>query len=186
MPRLRAIRRLLAASGATCAVALAGCGSGEGLLPADQAAELDAALGRVSEATAGGDCDRALRELGSAQTIYARLPRATDAALLGRIRDGLAQLARTVPNQCGEAEDQTTPEPGTTQTDATTDEPATTTGATTTTTTTRPTTTTRTTTTTTAPTTTTPTDPGTGTGTATSPNGGVAPGQPTAPEEGDG
>lgn len=165
MGRARTIALLSALFGA---LALAGCGSGEKLIPADQASSLDSALQQVSEATSAGDCARALSELQSAQAAFARLPRSVDERLVARIKDGLDQLAATVGTECEEARarnegraDATTVTTGPQTT--TTTEPETTT----TTTTTQPeTTTTPTTTTTTAPATTTG-DPG-----------GVSPDQP--------
>jgi len=165
MGRARTIALLSALFGA---LAVAGCGSGEKLIPSDQANSLDSALQQVSEATSAGECARALSELQSAQAIFARLPQSIDERLAARIKDGLDQLAATVDTQCEEARARNE---GRTDATTTTTEPQTTTttdAETTTTTTTRPTTTT---TTTTAPTTTAPP-------TTTGDPGGVSPDQP--------
>ena len=165
MRRSRVIPLLTSVMFALVALAAAGCGgSGEKLLPADQARSLDSALQQVSDATRAGECRQALSALTSAQRIYAALPASIDERLSARVKDGLDQLAKTVPTQC----------------DAVPDTPAkpavTTTGTTGTSTSTPPTTTTTTTptTTTTTPTTTTTTTP-TQTDTGTTPNGGITP-----------
>ncbi len=172
MRRPRAISLGTGLALAAAAAAAGGCAGGEQLIPADQARSLDSTLQQVADATRAGECRRALNELAAAQRIYADLPDTLDARLAARIKQGLDQLARTVPTQCADVP-QTPTRPSTT----TTTQATTTTGPTTTTTT----TTTPTTTTTTPTSTTTPTTP---TGTGTTPNGGIAPeasGTGTAP-----
>lgn len=166
MGRARTIALLPALFGALAAT---GCGSGEKLIPADQASSLDSALQQVSEATSAGECSRALSELQSAQAIFARLPRSVDERLVARIKDGLDQLAATVGTECEDARARNESE---TDVTARTTEPQTTTTGPETTTTTTTTTTPETTTTTTAPPTT--TVPPTTTGDP----GGVSPDQP--------
>jgi hypothetical protein len=155
-------------------VGLAACGSSSKLLPAGDAAAMDNALANVADATSAGDCPRATQALREAQQAYARLPASVDPALSARIREGLARLANSVPNQCRAANlpAGSGPSTGTSATAPTSSSTTTTTTGTTTTTT--PTTTTTTpTTTTTTPTTTT-----TQTGTTGNP-GGVSPDQTT-------
>lgn len=157
MGRAHTIALLLSLFGV---LAASGCGSGEKLIPADQASSLDSALQQVSEATSAGECSRALSELQSAQASYARFPRSVDERLAARIKDGLDQLAATVAAQCEEARARNDGETPVTTTTAEPDTATTSEPETTTTTTTHPTTTTTTTTpTTTAPPTTTG-DPG--------------------------
>lgn len=163
MRRPRAIPRLTGLALVAAAFAAAGCGGGAGLVPADEARSLDSALQQVADATRAGECRQALDALASAQRLYANLPDSLDDRLAARIKQGLDQLARTVPTQC-DAVAKPPVRPTTTSTGtATTD----TTAPTTTTTTTTPTTTTTTPTTTT----TTPTQTTTG----TTPNGGITP-----------
>lgn len=146
---------------------LAACGGSDRLLPADQASSLDEALQQVSDNTANGDCGAAIAALRSAQNAYADLPDSIAPKLKARLGEGIAQLARTVPQQCRANKPQTT-----TTTNTTTSEPPTTTSTTTPTTTTSTSTTTQPTTTTTTPTT---------TGTTEDP-GGISPeGTPTTP-----
>lgn len=159
----RAISLLTGLMLAAAAFAVAGCAGGEQLVPADQARSLDSTLQQVADATRAGECRKALSELAAAQRIYADLPETLDDRLAARIKQGLDQLAETVPAQCAAA-----PETPTTPTTTSTDTTTSTTGPTTTT----KTTTTEPTTTTTTPTTTTQT---TQTGTGTTPNGGIAP-----------
>jgi hypothetical protein len=159
----RAISKVTGLVLAAAALAVSGCGSGDQLVPADQARSLDSTLQQVADATRAGECRKALSELASAQRIYADLPETLDDRLAARIKQGLDQLAKTVPTQCAAV-----PETPTTPTTTSTDTTSTTTPTTTTTTTTEPTTTS----TTTTPTTTTPT---TQTQTGTTPNGGIAP-----------
>ncbi|HEY5142540.1 MAG TPA: hypothetical protein VII98_03480 [Solirubrobacteraceae bacterium] len=154
---------LLALALGALSAGLVACGSSSKLLPANDAAAMDNALANVSDATAAGDCAKAVSALHDAQQAYASLPASVDAQLSARIRQGLAALASTVPTQCkGATTPAPTPTPSTTGSSTAT--PTTTTGTTTTTTTTPTTTTsTGTTTTTTSPTTTsttTPTNPG--------------------------
>jgi hypothetical protein len=164
MRRSRAISLVTGLALAAAGLAASGRGSGDQLVPADQARSLDSTLQQVADATRAGECRKALSELAAAQRIYADLPDTLDERLAARIKQGLDQLARTVPTQCA-AVPETPTRPTTTGTDTTTNrtEPTTTT---TTTSTTEPTTTT------TTPTTSTPT---TQTGTGTTPNGGIAP-----------
>ncbi len=149
---------------------LAACGGSSKLLPANSASAMDNALANVADATAAGDCAKATSALRDAQQAYAGLPASVSPALTARIRQGLNQLANTVPTQCRTATTPVTPGPSSSTTTTTN---STSTPTTTTTTTTTPTTTTTTTTPTTTPTTTT-------TPTSTSSNpGGVSPDQTT-------
>ena len=142
----------------------AGCGGGgEQLIPADQARSLDSTLQQVADATRAGECGKAINEIAAAQRLYARLPSTLDERLSARIKQGLDQLAKTVPGQCAAS-----PSTPTRPTTSTATQTSTTDPTTTTTTTTEP----PTTTTTTSPTTSTPT---TSTGTGTTPNGGITP-----------
>ncbi len=153
------IALLLAVVLGVLSAGLVACGNSSKLLPAGDAAAMDNALANVSDATAAGDCAKATSALHDAQQAYASLPASVDPLLSARIRDGLAQLANTVPDQCKATS--ATPAPPVTSTSTGTS--TTSTPTTTTTTTTTPTTTTTTpTTTTTSPTTTqtTPTTPG--------------------------
>ena len=148
--------------------ALGACGSGAALIPANTAMSLDEALQQVRDATTAGNCRTAHASLERARTLARTLPATVDERLRARLTSGLAQLARTVPDQCSAAADRT---PSGSSTSTTTPSTTTTTAPSTTTTTTAPSTTTTTTqppTTTTAPTTT----------TMTGPNGGISPDQP--------
>jgi hypothetical protein len=152
------------------AIAAAGCGNSDKLLPADQASTLDTALQQVADATGAGDCQQAQDALQNAQQAYAKLPASVDPRLAARLKQGLEQLTITVGPQCKAIAEQAKPTTTTTTVPSTTTEPTTTTTtSSTTTTTTEPTTTTTTPATTTTPPTT----------TATGPNGGVSPGQTT-------
>ena len=139
--------------------ALGACGSGAALIPANTAMSLDEALQQVRDATTAGNCRTAHASLERARTLARTLPATVDERLRARLTSGLAQLARTVPDQCSAAADRT---PSGSSTSTTTPSTTTTTAPSTTTTTTQPTTTT------TAPTTT----------TMTGPNGGISPDQP--------
>lgn len=166
-------RRVISLLSVVILVAVAaGCADGSKLLPADRASTLENSLQRVADATGAGDCAAAKQGLADAQAAFAALPRTVDASLRGRIQEGLAQLARTMPAQCRATGQTTTPPTTSTPTDTATDTNATTT-TTTTTTTTAPTTTTTTAPTATTPPTTQQTTPG------TEPNGGTTPGQTT-------
>jgi hypothetical protein len=148
--------------------ALGACGSGAALIPANTAMSLDEALQHVRDATAAGNCRTANANLERARTLARTLPATVDERLRTRLNSGIAQLTRTVPDQCSAAADRTPTTPSTSTTPSTT---TTTAPTTTSTTTTQPTTTTtQPTTTTTTPTTTTQ---------PTGPNGGISPDQPT-------
>ena len=113
MRRPRAISLGTGLALAAAAVAAGGCAGGEQLVPADQARSLDSALQQVADATRAGECRRALNELAAAQRIYADLPDTLDERLAARIKQGLDQLARTVPTQCADVP-QTPTRPSTT------------------------------------------------------------------------
>ncbi len=98
--------------------AMAGCGDPAKLLPADDASAMDGALQRVADATIAGDCQAAGAALAEAQDAFAGLPAGVSPALRKNIADGLAQLTRTVPEQCTDpgTSTETTPTETTTQT----------------------------------------------------------------------
>lgn len=85
---------------AFAAAALGACGSTAKLLPADTATRLDDKLQAASDALSAGDCARAEQAVADAQGIFAALPTAVDARLRARLGEGLASVARTVPQQC--------------------------------------------------------------------------------------
>lgn len=126
------------------AVATAGCGSSQKLIPVNAATTMDDQLQRAADATSAGDCQTALAALAAAQKTFIRLPVTVDLRLRRRIQSGLAGLAQTLPVDCAAAAlpaAPTTPTTGTTGTTGTTTTDTTTTDTTPTTTTTTPTTT---------------------------------------------
>ncbi len=139
--RLRAISRLAAMPGtrrcvtvlaiAATVAALGGCGSNDvkGQLTPDQAAELNADLQAVQQATGASDCPTAASSVRRFRQHVFELPMETGADLKDALQDSGKQLATLVAQQCGAssgvtgitgAQSSSTPSKGTTTSDTTT------------------------------------------------------------------
>ena len=158
---------------------LAACGSSASdrkqFIPQRSADRLSSALSDVRSAVDDGDCEQAKRALARARGVLVNMSPAVSDRLRTRLRQGVDNLEKIVPDECRKNQT-TTPETTTsTPTTATTDTTSTPTTATTDTTTTPTTATTDTTTTptTTTGTTTTTTPPATTTTAPADPSGGT-------------
>jgi hypothetical protein len=109
------------------ALALAGCGSEDNaaLIPQDDADQLSALVGEARDAVAAGECDRARRAVGEAESELSGLPRRTDKRLKANLRDWLEHLDGRIAEDCEAPEpaQTATPEPTETPTETPTATP---------------------------------------------------------------
>jgi hypothetical protein len=90
---------------------LAGCGSdNSALIPEDDAGRLSALVAEAGDASAAGECDAARRAVREAEQQLSGLPRKTDKALKGNLREWLEHLNGQIGEEC-EAEPEETPTP---------------------------------------------------------------------------
>jgi outer membrane murein-binding lipoprotein Lpp len=117
--------RLLAA--ALGALALAGCGSDDesALIPQDDADQLSTLVAEAGDASAAGECDRALRAVSEAESELSGLPRQTSRQLKQNLREWLEHLDGRIAEECQapEPEETATPEPTETPTAEPTETP---------------------------------------------------------------
>src|SRR5215210_2375511 len=107
------------------ALVLAGCGSKDaGLIPKAEADQLSTLVSEAGSASAAGQCDTARRSVREAEQQLSGLPRRTDKALKGNLRDWLDHLDEAIADECS-AEATETPAPTSTPepTDTPTPEP---------------------------------------------------------------
>ena len=85
--------------------AIAGCGSSDvqGTITSDQAAQLNADLDAVEQATSTGDCATATSKLEQFRTHVFELPSSAGTDLKNALQDGGKQLSTLVTGQCGAA-----------------------------------------------------------------------------------
>ncbi|WP_210493948.1 hypothetical protein [Patulibacter sp. SYSU D01012] len=158
----------------TCAAAaLAGCGSGKGLLDGSSAEDLQKSVSAVEQAVADGRCDEAASAAREGLQRVGDLPSSVDGALKDRLREGFRALREKADSECEERTPttETTPPPTTETTPPETTE-------------TTPPETTPDDTTTTDPDDTTTTDPGGGTDPGSGPDPGSGEGGGTTTDDG--
>jgi hypothetical protein len=108
------------------ALALAGCGSDDesALIPQDDADQLSTLVAEAGDASAAGECDRALRAVSEAESELSGLPRQTSRQLKQNLREWLEHLDGRIAEECeADPEETATPEPTETPTAEPTETP---------------------------------------------------------------
>ena len=116
---------------ALCALALAGCGSGDDEgdpIPTRDGNRMVALLELAERQSDAGTCNGALAKVREARGIADGLPDGVDPEVRRELLDGLDRLAELVDNGCSQVEEEptdtvTTPEPTTTTPEPTTTTP---------------------------------------------------------------
>lgn len=94
---------------------LMACGDRNGLISSTVASSLDSALRDIAAATASGDCVQATAAIARAKGVLLELPDSVDSRLRTRLRAGIDNLEKVVPDAClapqSEPEPETQPPP---------------------------------------------------------------------------
>ena len=104
------------------ALLLAGCGSDDSaLIPSGDAERLSALVVRARDAASAGQCDRARRTVGDAESQLSGLPRNTSRRLKQNLREWLDHLDARIADECEAPQPEETSAPEATE--APTEEP---------------------------------------------------------------
>ena len=106
-PVRRRLPHLLALVLGLAAAFAVGCGSGEHLIPSDDAGRLKDRIAAVQDAIQAGDCQRAVAAADQAVASGRLLGPPIDRRLRVRINQGLRALRDRTPQACREAQTQT-------------------------------------------------------------------------------